>query len=405
MKKHRSQRARVWACILGASLCAALPAHAQRSTTSLRPQGVNRGAGGARSFGGTGASGPRQYYPNGEVGEATISSDPETRRLIVITDDETSQFVSQVITNLDRPKPQVLIKVVFLEVTYRKGYDVGIEGGFRKPVGDTPADALGANVFGLSGLGNAATSVVNNVFGLPVQSFAPVPPGAGLYQIATTDYQVTFRAIATAGKTEVLSRPSILARNNQQAVITVGQEVPFLTSTRFDTGGNQINTVQYQDVGIILRVTPFITTDGKVELIVSPEISNLTDQTVPVQVGVSAPVIAKRSADTVVVTGDGQTVIIGGLMQNQKTEAESKIPVLGDLPVLGFLFRRTVKDTVKTELIIFLTPHVVSDLGQLAGLSAQERSKSEMIPKAIPEQELNRFLDSLPTKDDGKKPK
>jgi general secretion pathway protein D len=203
----------------------------------------------------------------------------------------------------------------------------------------------------------------------------------------------------------VLSRPSILARNNQQAVITVGQEVPFLTNTRFDTAGNQINTVQYQDVGIILRVTPFITTDGKVELIVSPEISNLTDQTVPVQVGVSAPVIAKRSADTVVVTGDGQTVIIGGLMQNQKTEAESKIPILGDLPVLGFLFRRTVKDTVKTELIIFLTPHVVTDLGQLAGLSARERSKSEMIPKAIPEQELNRFLDSLPTKDDDKKPK
>ena len=309
-----------------------------------------------------------------------ITSDPETRRLIVITDDETSQFVNQVITNLDRPKPQVLIKVVFLEVTHRDNLDIGLEGGtVRKIDGST-----------------AFTG--SNIFGMAAQGAAPTPPGAGLYQIMGSDYQVTLRAIAEAGKTEVLSRPSILARNNQLAVITVGQELPFITNTRITDTGQTINTVQYQDIGIILRVTPFITSDGMVEMIVSPEISSLTDQTVPISTGVSAPVIAKRSADTVVVTPDGQTVIIGGLMQNNKTQTESKIPFLGDIPFLGAAFKRHVKQNTKTELIIFLTPHIVMDPTRLAAVSAQERGNAVLAPQAFPEKELDRFLDGLPAK-------
>src|SRR5207302_1543568 len=152
---------------------------------------------------------------------------------------------------------------------------------------------------------------------------------------------------------------SILARNNQQATITVGQSVPLVTSTSFQTlTGNPINTIQYSSVGIILRVTPFITSDNMVEMIVSPQISSLSDQSVPVSAGVNAPIINLRSADTVVVTPDGQTVIIGGLMQNQKTQSDSKIPVLGDIPLLGNLLKRKVKANTKTELMIFLTPHL-----------------------------------------------
>jgi type II secretory pathway component GspD/PulD (secretin) len=148
-------------------------------------------------------------FPMAQVGDAMISVDPETRRLIVITDDETSQYVSQVITNLDRPKPQVLIKVVFLEVTYNNASDIGIEGGFNQKI-NNGTSGNGANVFGLSALNTAATNVSLNALGQPTQSFIPTPPGAGLYQILGQDYQVTLRAIAQAGKLEVLSRPSIL---------------------------------------------------------------------------------------------------------------------------------------------------------------------------------------------------
>ncbi len=364
-------------------LVAATQLHAQRTPTVNRGAGAAGGIGGGRAFGGAGGNNTaRQYYNNGMVGEAMISSDPETRRLIVITDDETSQYVTQVITNLDRPKPQVLIKVVFLEVTYGKSLDLGIEGGTVRK------------------LNNNTTLGISNVFGLAAQGAAGAS-GGGLYQLTGENWQVTLHAIAQADKTEVLSRPSVLARNNQQAVITVGQEIPFITNSRYDTLGNQINTIQYQDVGIILRVTPFITSEGMVEMIVSPEISNLSAKTVPISTGsnpVFAPVIDKRSADTVVVTPDGQTVVIGGLMENNKTQTDSKIPVLGDIPGLGALFKRKVKNNTKTELIIFLTPRIVMQPSQLAGLSAGERKNAELAPQAFSEQELNRFLDTLPAK-------
>ncbi len=378
---------------LGFFVCAELHVQAQRATGTGRTTGGNRATtgGAARTLGGgsSGAGASRSYTPNGAIGEAMISSDPETRRLIVITDDETSQFISQVITNLDRPKPQVLIKVVFLEVTHRKGFDLGIEGSRSKDIG-------GGN-----------TGIINQDFGLASQGISPSTPtigraGAGIYQVLGADFQATLRAIAEAGKTEVLSRPSILARNNQQAVITVGQEIPLITNTRFDNNNNQINTIAYQDVGIILRVTPFISSDGMVEMIVSPEISDLTDQTIPISGGsnpVGAPVISKRSADTVVVTGDGQTVIIGGLMSNSKTAVTSKIPFLGDIPILGNLFKRKVTGDTKTELMIFLTPHVVNESAQLAKLTEKEKSEAELAPKAFTEEELNKFIDGLPKKE------
>ena len=177
--------------------------------------------------------------------------------------------------------------------------------------------------------------------------------------------------------------------------------MPFITSSRFDALGNQINTIQYSDIGIILRVTPFITSDGMVEMIIQPEISNLTDQTVPISGGnnpVSAPVIAKRSADTVVVTPDAQTVIIGGLMENKKLTSVSKIPFISDIPLLGTLFKRTIKSSVKTELMIFLTPYIVATPTQLASLSTLERSRSMTVTNSFSQQELNRFLDQLPDK-------
>jgi len=356
-------------------------------------------AGGAARSLGAGGAATRQYYGNGTVGEAMISSDPETRRLIVITDEETGQYVSQVITNLDRPNPQVLIKVVFLEVTHNDDLDIGFEGGFRRGVGNSSTSMI-ANVFGLSGLGSSVTGAVFNALGQNVQSFVPTPPGAGLYQIMGSDYQATLRAIAQAGKTEVLSRPSILARNNQPATITVGQSVPLVTSVSFNgLTGNPISAISYQSVGIILKVTPFINSEGMVEMIVSPQISELSDQSVALSAGVTAPVINMRSADTVVVTPDGQPVIIGGLMQKSKVQTDSKIPFLGDIPLLGYLFKHKVKHDSKTELIIFLTPHIVMAPSQLAALSSTERSKAELAPKAFTEQELNRFIDELPAKD------
>jgi general secretion pathway protein D len=358
------------------------------------------GAGGGNAAGGAANRGrgttTRTYPGNGDVGDAVISIDPETRSLIVIADEKTRQYISQVVSNLDRPKPQVLIKVVFVEVTHNNSLDFGFES-FSHNTGL----GLMTNFSVFSGGGSNAPTIAPE--SISSKTAVLGSSATGLYQILGRDYQVTLHAIATAGKAKVLSRPSIIARNNQPATITVGQSVPLITNVRFDNFGNAINSVTYQSVGIILRVTPFITSDGMVEMIISPETSELVEdrsQWVPISSGtsgtVSAPLINTRSADTVVVTPDRQTVIIGGLMQDSKAVSESKIPVLGDIPWVGNLFKRKMKSDAKTELLIFLTPNIIQAPAQMAALTAKEGDKGG-VHNNLTEEELQRFLESLPS--------
>jgi len=253
----------------------------------------------------------------------------------------------------------------------------------------------------LGGLASAVSTNMN-ALGQPVSSFATASPmtsqGAGLYQVLGSDYQVTLRMIAQNGKARVISKPSILARNNQPATITVGQSVPLITSVRYDNYGNAINSISYQDVGVILTVTPFISENGLVEMIVSPQISSIDPTlSIPISATVSAPVIDIRKADTVAVTPDGQTVIIGGLMQNSKSDTVTKIPFLGDIPLLGALFRRQQKSNANTELMIFLTPHIVQAPSELIALSTKETLKADA-PKGLTDKEVDKWLEGIPTK-------
>jgi hypothetical protein len=183
----------------------------------------------------------------------------------------------------------------------------------------------------------------------------------------------------------VLSRPYILASDNQLASITVGQEVPFIDSSRITDAGQTINTIQYRDVGILLDVIPHINPDGLVIMDVAPEISTLTTSTVQISELVSAPVINKRSAQSRVGVRTGQTIVIGGLMEDRVNETISKVPLLGDIPGLGELFKRRQKTRTKTELLIFLTPHVASDPSVLPGMSEDETRGTQLVPRAIDE--------------------
>jgi general secretion pathway protein D len=380
------------------------------------------GFGGAQQGGGANANRSRTttrtYSAPGAVGDAVISIDPETRSLIVIADERTREYISQVVSNLDKPKPQVLIKVVFVEVTHNKASDIGIEGAYRQNIGDPIVTGFMTNFQVINaGMTNAAivpssiTPITSSLSASNIFGLGNAGSPAGLYQIFSQDYQVTLRAIAQTGQAKVLSRPSVIARNNQPATITVGQSVPLINAVRFDNFGNQINSVQYTSVGIILRVTPFITSEGLVEMILAPETSELVadrSQWVPISTGiggtVSAPLINSRLADTVVVTPNGQTVVIGGLMQDSKADTVSKIPFLGDIPMLGYLFRRTIKSNARTELIIFLTPHIIQAPTEVAAVTESERTKSDAA-SGLTEQELNKFLDSLPTKEPETRPK
>src|SRR5215469_839303 len=260
-----------------------------------------------------------RQYPNNGVGNATFGYDEETHSIVVSADDDTLRYISEVIKEMDRPQPQVLIKVVFLEVTHNNSLDFGIEGqytGKSSAFGKIASYLTNYNIFtnttitsttGGSTTTSQSTSILpstltpinnsyifNNNFGLANQGANP--NGAGVYQILGEDFTATIRAIAQTGKAQLLSRPSILARNNQPATIQVGQNVPLITNVRYDTFGNAINSVSYQAVGIILHVTPFITSDGMVQMIVQPSTSAIDPSTsIPISAGVTAPVIDVRS--------------------------------------------------------------------------------------------------------------
>jgi general secretion pathway protein D len=378
-------------------LCASFELHAQR----FGGFGGFGGSSGSRNNNNTSSSLAGSYNNNGSVGSATITVDPETHNIVVVADEITSQQISNVLRNLDAPKPQVLIKVVFLEVQRNNGSDIGIEGSYTKGIGDNlTADA--ANVFGLAGANSIVTNFNGMGMGTPALSPSSTVGPNGFYQIIGSDFQATLRAIATAGKSQVLSRPSVLARDGQLAEIVVGQKVPLPTSVSYGEAGNNtipIVNVTYTDVGIILEVTPFIGANNLVEMIIEPQISAVDQtQSQTIAPGVSAPYLDVRSANTVVVTPDAQPIVIGGLISNTKSSSESKIPLLGDIPLLGNLFKSSVKNNGKTELLMFLTPHIVRAPSQLALMSGNELNQTSMITNTVDERELDRFLEHLPMK-------
>ncbi len=346
--------------------------------------GVAGGFGGGGGGGGVGRGGTTGTSGANQLGSVAWSYDPESRTIMAITTSNTASQIDQVIKVMDRPAPQVLIKVVFMEADRSEGLDLGVEGDFTRQFNSK----IGAHT--------PTTAIVSNILGV----MPPPSPAGGVYTIAGNDYSVTLRALATAGKLRILSRPSILARNNQTASINLGQTVPIISGTTYNVNIGQINTVTYQSVGIGMQVTPFITEDDNVEMIVTPSITSLADKSlwVTTSPGIQSPVFNSRSADTVVVAPDGQTVVIGGLMDNTKNSSVTKIPLLGDIPIIGAAFRHTTTSDQRTELVIFLTPHIVRRPSDLAKLSAKEQGTT---PRAFSEEDLNKFIDTLPSKEIG----
>jgi general secretion pathway protein D len=405
-------------------VCAALQLQAQN-----RPGGGGGGFGGFGGFGGGGFNNANrgattsggQYNNNGSVGSATISVDPVTHNIIVIADKQTSEQIKQVLASLDAPEPQVLIKVVFVEVQDNKASAIGVQGNYT--AANNNFSQITGYMTNFSVVNNAVvpssitpiTQSVNagNNFGLP-QALAGATGNGGVYQILGSDFTATIQALATAGKAQVLSRPSILARDGQLAEIVVGQSIYLpsgVTYTSVGGSGASVPSINgsYQNVGIQLDVTPFIGANNLVQMILEPQITSL-DTSTPGQIiaygsstlgtspAVYAPNILKRSANTVVVTPDGQPVVIGGLISNDKASSESKIPLLGDIPLLGQLFKFTSKANTKNELLIFLTPHIIQMPSELAAMSAHETGQAQLITNSISEQQLNLLLDRLPVK-------
>jgi len=310
-------------------------------------------------FAGRGLSSTAAAAASDLAGQVYVVADEDTNSLLVTTDSRNFQRVQAILADLDRAVPQVLIKVLVAEVSHDNSLDLGVE---------------------FSGMNLRAS-------GMGVQAgtnFSVAAQTAGFtFKLDERNVTAAIQALAGVAKLDVLSRPYILTGDNQQATIMVGQDVPFITSSQITTEGQVINTIQYSPIGIILQVTPHINPQGLVTLDVYPEISAATGETVPLNQFASSPVFARRFAQSRVAILDGQTIVIGGLMEDRITRKVDKVPFLGDLPGIGVLFQRTTETKTKTELLIFLTPHVAQQPGALKEMSADEQRGLRIVPQAV----------------------
>jgi general secretion pathway protein D len=314
----------------------------------------------ATGVGGTRISPTTASAASDLAGQVFVVADEDTNSLLVTAASKNFEKIKSILEELDRPVPQVLIKVLIAEVTHDNSLDLGVE-----------FSVLNMNAAGTKG------ETYSTDFSVAAQT------GGVVVKLLHDDYTATLRALATTGKLDVLSRPYILTSDNQEAWIQVGQYVPFIAYTQLTDTGITNNSYQWEDIGIILNVMPHINPDGLVIMDVYQEISDLTETTVPLSATTTAKALAKRAAQSRVAIRDGQTIVIGGLMADRSTDTERKVPLLGDIPGLGALFRRTVTTKTKTELLIFLTPHVAKVPDDLKAMSEDEQAGIKVVPKAV----------------------
>jgi len=294
--------------------------------------------------------------------EVTVQGDEKSNRLLVGVSPRYRDAIDRIVRELDATPPQVMIQVLLAEVTLDASKQWGIDvsvGPFGGEDYNVATLAAGAGV--LAGLG------VPNV------------------AISSVDFELLIRALEVQGRLEVLSRPQILVKNNEPARIQVGENIAIVESVDLLDNGNTRSNVARKDVGIILDVTPSISDDGFLSLKVQPEISSLSSRTIQISEDFQAPVIDTRQIQTSISVRDGETVVIGGLIQTRDDERHTKIPFLGDVPILGEAFRSHQVSQTKTELLVILTPRVIRSGEAEAREAIRELTEQEIERLSQPE--------------------
>jgi general secretion pathway protein D len=298
-----------------------------------------------------------QAAVQGLVGRTTIVPDQATNALVIRTAPPNFSVLQETIEQLDVRPPQVLLEVLIAEVTLDRANQYGINWQVF-----TSDDSARAVTIGL-GPRDFSDSLLANLQGL----------GARIIRLASVDVRAIIQALATKTNVRVLSTPRVLALNNEEARILVGSEVPFTSSTL--TGLNAVvnQVVQFRNVGTQLTVIPTVNNDGYVTFRVLQEVSALSAQTIAA--AQNAPVITTREAETSAIVKTGHTVVIGGLIGEQEQIIESGVPILKDIPLLGYLFKNRGVTRSRTEIAIFLTPYVVYTDEQADSLLQRERAR------------------------------
>lgn len=294
--------------------------------------------------------------PPGLVGRTTIVPELATNALVIRTEPPNFPVLRATIADLDVRPALVLLEVFITEIGLTQATEFGVNWAILANRNGVDYDAA----LRTPGFSDSSLALLEGL------TFRAV-------SLNNTDIRALVRALAQDGTARVLSTPHVLALNNEPARILVGSQVPFSQSTRTGLDVVVDRTVQYRNVGTQLTVVPTINDDGYVTLRVLQEASALTTQTLAA--ALDAPVISTREAETSALVRHGETIVIGGLIDETEQEIESGVPFLKDIPLLGYLFKSRSTQRVRTELAIFLTPHVIATDADAAELLDRERTR------------------------------
>jgi len=329
------------------------------------------------------------------VGGISITPNKATNSLIIVASPSDYQNLIQVIKSLDKRRKQVFVEAMIIEASIDKLKELGAKWRARvrhrgEPIAIGGFGTIDSTAFYsvINGLTGFTAGGMGNFLTIPVSTVGS-DGTVTTSNLTTPGFAALFSLSEFKGAINVLSTPQILTSDNQEAEIVVGENVPFISKRERDitTTGTVLSSIERKDVGIALKITPQITEGDYVKLDLYQEISSVKETTESIITSVG-PTTTKRSTKTSVVVKDAQAVVIGGLMQEREEETLAKTPVLGDIPILGWLFNYRTLSKKKTNLLVFLTPHIVRESEQLARITTDKHRAFAMAEKQYAEGEL-----------------
>ena len=319
--------------------------------------------------------------------EATIEADEGTNSLIITADADVMQSLLAVVERLDIRRAQVLVEAIIVEMSDTDGRALGVEWlfvGNNGVYGASNNSGLARNVaaaaFANNDSNNSDTQNANAArAGIAAAIGSATGQVLGVGRLDEDPGDISFSAVLNALQSDteanILSTPSLLTLDNEEASIVVGQSIPFVTGSFTSTGSSSSNpdnpfqTVERENVGITLKVTPQINEGDSLVLAISQEVSNVVAGSAVLN---SNPITSERKIDTKILADNGQVIVLGGLIEDNITERKQKVPLLGDIPLLGRLFRSSSTSFGKSHLLIFLRPTIVRDGREMDSTTAQK---------------------------------
>ena len=314
-----------------------------------------------------------------QPGEVSVWADTQTNAIVVTAPPKMMRSMMGIVDKLDIRRAQVLVEAIVVEVLAEKTAELGVTWAIQDASANTPTAAtnfpdFGAGVVQLAGAAGSSGDTTVDPTGLIGEG---ITFGIGRLSDTGISFAGILRALEGDADTNIISTPSLVTTDNEEASINVGQEVPFVTGSFTNTGGNigsvnPFQTIQREQIGVKLTITPQINEGDSLLLDISQEISSIA-QSVE---GATDLITNQRIVETTVIVDDRQVLVLGGLLEDVLRESEQRVPILGSIPVLGALFRSQATDKVKTNLLVFIRPTILRDA---ATISTETNAKYNVI--------------------------